>query len=79
MTFRDNTGFVSQNFGVTAAIPTGSTVAHGLSKTPAAITVTAAETGPTNIYVTSVGSTSFTVNFGGGGSKTFYWEARGPY
>ena len=71
-----NSGWITEKSSITAAIASGATVAHGLSVTPTSVIVTAAETGPTNIYVTSVGTTTFAVNFGGGGSKTFYWWAK---
>lgn len=70
-----NTKLVTEASGVTSAIATGSTVSHGLSFTPTVVLVTPAESGPTDIYVSSVGASTFTVNFGGGGSKTFYWRA----
>lgn len=69
-------GMVVENKGITSGITTGSTVAHGLSVTPKWVMVTAAETGPTDITVSSVGATTFVINFGGGGSKAFYWEAK---
>lgn len=73
---RDNIGFVTENEGITAAIATGTAVAHGLVGTPTSITVTAAEAGPTDLYVDTVGAANFNINFGGGGNKTFYWKAR---
>lgn len=72
---RDNYGFVSENSGITAAIATATAVAHGLDGTPAYVSIVAAEAGPTDIYVTAVGAANFTVNFGGGGNKTFFWRA----
>lgn len=66
---------ITENRGVTSAIATGTTVSHGLSFTPTVVQVTAAESGPTDVYVSSVGASTFTINFGGGGSKTFYWSA----
>jgi len=66
---------ITENKGVTSAIATGSTISHGLSFTPTVVLVTAAETGPTDVYVSSVGASTFAINFGGGGSKTFYWQA----
>jgi hypothetical protein len=72
---RHNPGYVTENGGVTGAIATGTAVNHGLSVTPGSVTVTAAESGPTDIYVDTVGAASFKINFGGGGNKTFYWVA----
>jgi hypothetical protein len=71
----NNSGFATAGGGITAPMATGSTVVHGLSRTPSWVIVVPAESGPTNPYVTSVGPTTFTVNFGGGGRKTFFWQA----
>ncbi len=70
-----NIGYVTENGGITGAIATATAVAHGLAATPTKVIVTAAETGPTDIFVTAVGVANFTINFGGGGNKTFYWLA----
>ncbi len=83
-----NSGTVSKTFavtieyqtigfrsGTTGTIATGATVAHGLGGTPAQVLVTATQSGPTDIYVTAKGATTFTINFGGGGGKTFDWIA----
>jgi len=67
---------LSENAGTTAAIGSGTAVNHGLRTTPTSVIVTAAETGPTDIYVTEIGATSFKINFGGGGNKSFYWDAK---
>ena len=72
---RGNVGYVTESQGLTTAISTGATVSHGLIATPNFVNVTAAETGPTDITVSAVGATTFVINFGGGGSKTFYWRA----
>jgi hypothetical protein len=72
---RNNTGYVSENSGTSAAIASGATIAHGLAKAPAFVSVTPAEAGPTDVTVT-VDATNITVTFGGGGSKTFFWSAR---
>lgn len=73
---RGNLNYVSENGGVTAAIATGATVTHGITGTPESVQITALASGPTDIYVTSIGSSTFTVNFGGGGSHVFAWEAK---
>jgi hypothetical protein len=73
---RGNIGYVTSNGGVTSAIATGATVSHGLSVTPEIVLVTALDSGPTDIYVTAIGATTFVVNYGGGGTHTFAWEAR---
>jgi hypothetical protein len=71
----DFDGKYTKNGGVTGAIATGTAVNHGLITTPTRLCVTAAESGPTDIYADTVGTTSFKINFGGGGNKTFYWKA----
>lgn len=71
----NNPGYMNLNSGITAAIATGTGVPHGLAGTPTSVTATAAETGPTDIWVDTVGAASFNINFGGGGNKTFYWRA----
>lgn len=58
-----------------ATIATGATVAHGLIKTPTCVLVTATITGLTDIYVSDIGTTTFKINFAGGGSNVFYWYA----
>lgn len=73
---RNNRGYVSENGGVTSAIATGATVSHGCSATPTIVTVTALDSGPTDVYVTSIGASTFTVNYGGGGTHVFAWEAK---
>lgn len=72
---RGNKGYVTENGGTSAAIATGGTIAHGLEETPTIVQVNAAEAGPTDITI-SVDATNITVNFGGGGNKTFFWSAR---
>jgi parallel beta-helix repeat protein len=70
-----NKGYITEAHGTTGAIATGTAVNHGLATTPTAVIVSAAESGPTDIYVDTVGAASFEINFGGGGNKTFYWRA----
>ncbi len=74
-TIKDNLGYVTENGGTSAAIATGATIAHGLDATPTIVQVNAAEAGPTDITI-AVGAANITVNFGGGGNKTFFWYAR---
>lgn len=75
-TYKHNLGYVTSKGGVTGAIATGATITHGLAAAPTIVTVTAGQVGPTDIYVTAAGATTFTVNFGGGGSYVLYWEAK---
>lgn len=78
MRANNNRGYKTENCGVTGQIATGTTVAHGCQATPAVVLVTALEAGPTDLYVTSIGATNFTINFGGGGSYAFAWAAKAP-
>jgi len=68
-----NIGFTTENWG-TATQATGNTVTHGLSGTPDSVLVTMAVS--EDCWVTAVGATTFTVNFDGGGSQTFYWHVK---
>lgn len=71
---KNNQGLITENGALSAAIATGATIDHGLVATPTIVQVGAAETGPTDVYYSADG-THITVNFGGGGNKTFYWYA----
>lgn len=73
---RNNKGYVSENGGATGSIATGATVSHGCAITPTSVILTALGTGPTDAYVSAIGASTFTVNFGGGGSQAFAWEAK---
>lgn len=73
---RNNRGYVSENGGVSGAIATAATVSHGCSATPTIVTVTALDAGPTDVYVTAIGASTFTINYGGGGTHVFGWEAK---
>lgn len=79
MIIKDNDGFVGRNSGKTGAIASGTDVVHGLGLAPAVVNVTPAETGPTDVFPNTIGGTNFKINFGGGGTKTFYWEAISEY
>lgn len=71
---RNNRGYATQNCG-SASVATGTPVAHGCGDAPTVVLVTALESGPADIYVTTIGATNFTINFGGGGTKLFAWQA----
>lgn len=72
-----NRGYVTSNGGTSSAIASGATISHGLSVTPTMVNVTPTVTGLSNIYVSAIGASTFTVNYTGGGSNAFLWEARG--
>jgi hypothetical protein len=69
------TGLITENFGKSAAIASGATIAHGLSTTPTSISLIPETSGPSAVYAT-VDSTNITVNFTGGGSHAFFWDAK---
>jgi hypothetical protein len=62
--------------GVTAAIATGATVAHGLPYTPTVVLLTAQDATPTAVFPSAIGATTFTINYTGGGTHAFAWSAR---
>ena len=61
-----------ENHGLSAAIATGATIAHGLGAIPTTVSVTPTSA-KTDVYAT-VDTTNITVNFGGGGTSTFHWK-----
>lgn len=73
--YSHNVGYVTESSG-NESLATGGTVTHGLAGIPTSVTVTAGEGSPTDVYLTAVGGSTFTINFGGGGTKLFYWEAK---
>jgi hypothetical protein len=74
---RDNLGFATESSGVTGAIATGATVTHGLGVTPALVLLTPLDGTPTGVFPSALGSSTFTINFAGGGSHAFNWRAQG--
>ena len=66
-----NTLIASRNTGVTAAIATGTDVAHGMSRKPTFVTLAPQDATPTNFYVDSITDTTFRIHFTGGGSHAF--------
>ena len=68
-------GLVVQNKGLTGLIASGATVAHGLSVTPTNVVVAPADTGVTDFFVHTLGATTFTITYSGGGTHAFYWRA----
>lgn len=71
---RNNVANATRNSGSSGAIATGSTVAHGLVTTPTNVNVTAKDAGVTDVYVTA-DATNLTINYSGGGTHDFWWEA----
>jgi hypothetical protein len=71
----NNPGFLTSNKGVTGAIATGATVAHGLAVTPTIVLLQAQDGTPTAVFPGAPGATTFTVNYAGGGTHAFSWQA----
>src|SRR5437667_10149679 len=69
-----NTLISSRNTGVTAAIATGTDVAHGMSRKPAFVMLAPQDGVPTNFYVDTITDTTFRIHFTGGGSHLFGWS-----
>jgi hypothetical protein len=74
---RNNRGYVSEKGGVSAAIATGATIAHGLAVAPGSYDVTPVGVAAPGLYVT-VDATNITPTFTGGGSIPFAWHAEIP-
>ena len=68
-------GLVVQSKGITGLIASGATVSHGLSVTPTNVVITPADTGVTDFFVSTLGASTFTITYGGGGTHAFYWRA----
>jgi hypothetical protein len=76
-TIRNNTGWVTEQFGTSAIANSATTqvVTHGLSATPTAVVVT--PLGNEMVWVSARTSTTFTVSrAGSSGSLSFDWSAR---
>jgi len=65
----------ARNAGVTSAAATPITVTHGLGVAPTKVLLTSVDGVPTGVYPSDFGATTFLINFAGGGSRAFYWEA----
>lgn len=71
-----NEGYVTKNAGVTSAVATGAVISHGLAVTPTVVLLQAQDGTPTNVYPSAIGASSFTINYTGGGTHAFAWEAK---
>jgi len=71
-----NVGYKTSAHGTTGSIATGADIAHGLNVTPDFVALTPTATGPTNIFVSNIGASTFRVNYTGAGPYTFMWEAK---
>src|SRR5438093_9741638 len=70
-----NTLVASRNTGITAAIASGATVAHGMAQTPKVVIIQAQDGTPTNCFINNITASSFTINYTGGGLHAFAWSA----
>ena len=64
----------SRNTGVTAAIASGATVEHGMSRKPLFVTLAPQDGTPTNFFVDNITTTTFRINYAGGGVHLFGWS-----
>lgn len=71
----NNPQFLTRNEGVTGTIATAATVAHGLAVTPTIVLLQAQDGTPTAVFPSAIGATTFTVNYSGGGTHAFSWQA----
>ena len=63
-----------ENHGISAAIASGATIAHGLGVTPTSFHATPTSA-KTDVFVTA-DATNLTITYGGGGTSTFAWGAK---
>src|SRR5436190_13057507 len=60
-----NTLIASRNTGVTAAIATGTDVAHGMAQTPKVVIIQAQDATPASYFVDNITTTGFRINYTG--------------
>ena len=70
-----NTLIASRNTGVTAAIATGTDVAHGMSRKPLFVTLAPQDATPSGYFADTITDTTFRINYTGGGSHAFGFSA----
>ena len=78
ISFRDNTGYITETRGATS-VADGGTVTHGMGATPVRVVVTPSVSGEM-VSVTTLGATTFTVAIKkhdgtAGTTQTVYWQA----
>lgn len=71
----NNSGTVTNSGGLSSAISSGGTIAHGLFTTPSIVNLSSADAGVTSIFW-SADATNITVSYSGGGTHAFHWEAK---
>ena len=70
-----NTLIASRNTGITVAIASGATVEHSMAQTPKVVLIQAQDATPTNYFVDNITTTSFRINYTGGGLHAFAWTS----
>jgi len=75
--FSNNIGFITENSGGASGAGTPIAVNHGLSGKPTCLIITSNSTDYGDIWVSNIGSTSFSINYdaGGAGDEYFFWYA----
>jgi len=71
---KNNRGFVTSNYGTTAAIPKATTITHGLNVTPKQVFLMP-RGAVSGMYVSNITATTFTINFTEATSVVFDWSA----
>ena len=69
-----NTLIASRNTGVTAAIASGTDVAHGMSRKPLFVMLAPQDATPSSYFVDNITTTTFRINYAGGGVHLFGWS-----
>jgi hypothetical protein len=70
--YKNNIGFVTENYGYNTSVSNSDTIPHGLDITPTVIIIT--PTGNVTVWVTAITATTFTVGLPTG-SYNLYWYA----
>lgn len=61
--------------GVTGAVATGTNTGHGLPSTPTQVMLQQLDATPSAVFPSALGATNFTINYTGGGTHAFAWQA----
>lgn len=61
--------------GVTGALATGTATGHGLPAAPTSVMLQQLDATPTAVFPSALVATTFTINYAGGGTHAFAWQA----
>lgn len=61
--------------GPSGAVATGAAIAHGLPVAPTLVMLQQLDAVPTAVFPNTFGATTFVINYAGGGTHTFAWQA----